>query len=223
MSTSSDPAAPAPASWPLLGLRLIGSGVELRLPSTEELLVLAEAAGADDWLPTLPFLSVRSDTPVQRGRRTLQQHWAALGAWTPQAWSLDLAVFRNGRPVGLQNVRSHDFAARREVVTGSWVVPGQRGVGTGRAMRAAVLELAFTGLGARGATSTAQPGNVASLRVSQRLGYQTDGTVVHEVDGETVEERRLRISADQWRQHRVAAGVQLVGVAACRPLFGLPD
>ena len=213
---------PAPASWPLLGVRLISSGVELRLPATDELLVLAEAASGDDWTPTLPFLSVRSDDAVQRARRTLQQHWAALGAWRPQAWSLDLAAFRDGRPVGLQNVRAHDFAARREVVTGSWVVPGHRGAGIGRAMRAAVLELAFTGLGARRATSTAQPGNTASLRVSERLGYRPDGTVVHEIGGAVVEEQRLRISAEQWREHRAAA-VQLVGVAACRPLFGLAD
>lgn len=221
MTTVPDP--PAPASWPLLGLRLTGSGVELRLPTTDELLVLAEAAGADDWSPTLPFLSVRSDDPVQRARRTLQQHWAALGAWRPQAWSLDLAAFRDGRPVGLQNVRSRDFAARREVVTGSWVVPGLRGMGAGRAMRSAVLELAFTGLGARAATSTARPGNTASLRVSERLGYRPDGTVVHEVDGEAVEELRLRITAGQWREHRDAAAVRLVGVPACLPLFGLPD
>ena len=44
-----------------------------------------------------------------------------------------------------------------------------------------------------------------------------------EVDGEAVEEQRLRITAGQWREHRGAAAVQLVGVAACRPLFGLPD
>jgi RimJ/RimL family protein N-acetyltransferase len=216
-----DPAPPA--SWPLAGLRVTTPGLELRLPSTEELLVLAEAAGADGHHPAVPFLGVRSDTPAERARRMLQLHWTALGAWTPRRWSLELAAFRDGRVVGVQNVRSQDFAVRREVTTGSWVLPEHRGGGIGTAMREAVLHLAFAGLGAHWATSSAQPGNEASLRVSARLGYEFDGIGFHALEGQLVEERRLRLSAQRWQEHRGTDTVELVGLPACRPLFGLPD
>jgi RimJ/RimL family protein N-acetyltransferase len=50
----------------------------------------------------------------------------------------------------------------------------RRGVGTG--MRAAVLQLAFAGLGAEYAISSAFIDNAASLAVSRKLGYADDGT-----------------------------------------------
>ena len=43
-------------------------------------------------------------------------------------------------------------------------------------MRRAALQLAFAGLGARAARSEAFADNVASLRVSEKLGYVADGT-----------------------------------------------
>jgi len=45
--------------------------------------------------------------------------------------------------------------------------------------RAAVLQLAFQGLGAQQAVSAAFEGNPASLRVSRKLGYRDDGIEWH--------------------------------------------
>jgi RimJ/RimL family protein N-acetyltransferase len=58
------------------------------------------------------------------------------------------------------------------VGTFSWLGPGYRGRGLGTEMRAAVLHLAFAGLGAREAASEAFTDNHASNRVSQALGYE---------------------------------------------------
>ena len=59
--------------------------------------------------------------------------------------------------------------------TGSWLGRSFQGRGIGTEMRAAVLELAFRGLGAATAESGALEGNAASARVSEKLGYRHDG------------------------------------------------
>ena len=64
---------------------------------------------------------------------------------------------------------------RQEVATGSWLgLPYQR-QGLGKEMRAAVLVLAFTRLGALSAVTGAFTDNPAAVKVSRALGYRDDG------------------------------------------------
>jgi RimJ/RimL family protein N-acetyltransferase len=87
-------------------------------------------------------------------------------------------------------------------------------------MRAAVLHLAFAGLGAEEAVSGAFEHNLASLAVSRRLGYQPDGVERHAVRGALSVLRRLRLTRDSWEQHRTIP-TTIDGLTACLPRLGL--
>jgi RimJ/RimL family protein N-acetyltransferase len=87
-------------------------------------------------------------------------------------------------------------------------------------MRAAVLELAFTGLGADVALSGALEGNVASARVSEKLGYEPAGEGVQSPRGQPVREQRFRLERALW-EARARPPVAIEGLERCLPLFGL--
>lgn len=208
--------------WPLQGLRLTTPRLELRLPTDVELGQLADLAALGIHDPAvMPFLVPWTDLPpAERGRSVLQWAWRLKATWTPQSWSLPLAVFLNGHTVGMQTVRAAEFAVLREVTTGSWLGLDHQGQGIGTEMRAAALHLAFDGLEARYATSGAREDNAASHRVSTKLGYVDDGVERHVVRDQAVAFRRLRLSREQWLAHR-RTPVTVEGLEPCRSLFGL--
>lgn len=111
----------------------------------------------------------------------------------PGDWSLWLAVVFDGAVIGSQEVSGRDFAIRREVSTGPWLGRDFHGNDFGTEMRAAVLDLAFAGLGARYAVSGAYSDNEASLAVSRKLGYRDDGIEHHAVRGKNATLQRLRL------------------------------
>jgi RimJ/RimL family protein N-acetyltransferase len=121
----------------------------------------------------------------------------------------------------VQGIGGRDFAALREVSTGSWVGRAYQRQGIGTQMRAAVLQLAFGGLGARWAVSTAFEDNPASLGVSRKLGYRDDGVEWHLVRGRPAVARRLRLAHADWQAARTVP-VQIQDLRPCLPLFGLP-
>jgi RimJ/RimL family protein N-acetyltransferase len=88
-------------------------------------------------------------------------------------------------------------------------------------MRAAVLHLAFAGLGAEYATSEAFTDNAASLGVSRKLGYVPDGFYRQVIQGKPATQQRLRLDRAGWQAHRTI-DVEITGLAECRPDFGLP-
>lgn len=208
--------------FPLVGLRLTTPRLELRLPSDEELAALADlAAGGIHPPDVMPFLVPWTDRPpAEVARGVIQHHWLRLGGWTPQDWSLNLTVFHAGAVVGLQNIGARDLAITRQVRTGSWLGQRHQGLGIGTEMRAAVLHLAFAGLGAEEAVSGAFEHNVASQAVSRKLGYQPDGINRHAVRGAVTIEHRLRLTRAAWEQHRTIP-VTIHGLAPCLPLLGI--
>jgi RimJ/RimL family protein N-acetyltransferase len=199
----------ASSRWPLAGLRLQTPGLELRWPSLDDLDALADlaAAGVHD--------------PDVRARGTLQYHWSRWGSWQPSDWTMELVVVRDGVVVGTQGMGGRDFAVLREVHTGSWLGRRYQGQGIGTQMRAAVLHLAFQGLGAQQAVSAAFEDNPASLGVSRKLGYRDDGIEWHVVRGRPVLTRRLRLVRADWEAARTVP-VQIHGLQRCLPQFGLP-
>ncbi|WP_130797469.1 GNAT family N-acetyltransferase [Streptomyces otsuchiensis] len=209
--------------WPLLGLRLNTPRLELRLPTEDELAELADlAAEGVHESDRMPFVVPWTDAPpADRARSVVQHHWRGRGNWVPDDWSLGLAVFQEGRVIGLQDIAAKDFAVLRETATGSWLGLRHHGRGFGTEMRAAVLELAFSGLGAEESTSAAFSDSHASRGVSRKLGYRADGCKRLVVRGEKVTEHRLRLSREDWRAHRRTA-VSVTGLEPCLPLFGLP-
>jgi RimJ/RimL family protein N-acetyltransferase len=208
----------------MAGLRLRTPALELRWPSPDDLDALAELAAAGVHDPEVqPFMVAWTDAPPdERARGTLQYHWSRWASWRPSDWMLELAVVRDGTVVGVQAIGARDFAVLREVSTGSWLGRRHQGQGTGTQMRAAVLHLAFEGLGARYAVSAAFEDNAASLGVSRKLGYRDDGIERHVVRGRPATTRRLRLTRAGWKAAQ-AIPVQIHGLQPCLSLFGLPS
>ena len=208
--------------WPLYGLVLRTPRLELRLPDPERLTRLADLAAAGVHDPAVqPFLAEWTDAPpAERARAVLQWHWGQLSGWQAAGWSLPLVAVADGEVVGTQGISARHFAELREVSTGSWLGRAHHGRGLGTEMRAAVLELAFTGLGADFATSEAFADNHASYGVSRRLGYSDDGISRHVVRGVPVVGRRLRLDRAAWSAAR-GVPVEIEGLEPCRAMFGL--
>lgn len=207
--------------WPVYGLRLRTPRLELRLPGLAELDDLAQlsADGVHDpsWTP---FLVPWTDLPpAERARSVMQYHWRSLADWTPQDWSLNLAVFLDGVVVGTQGLSGRDFAIVGEVSTGSWLGQRYQGQGIGTEMRAAVLHLAFAGLDAESAISGAIVGNAASAAVSAKLGYQPNGLVRVRARDALGYEQRFALDRDGWQQH-CTVPVGISGPGRCRAQFG---
>jgi RimJ/RimL family protein N-acetyltransferase len=208
--------------WPLLGLRLLTPQLELRLPTEPDLDQLASLAAAGVHDPDKqPFAVPWTDaSPTERARSTMQYQWRTRGEWKPERWSLDLVVVRDGSVVGTQAMSATDFAIVREVATGSWLGQAHQGQGIGTEMRAAILHLAFAGLGARCATSGAFTDNRASLAVSRKLGYAEDGVDVLSRRGQAATTRRVRLDRETWAATH-SLPVTIVGLEPCLGMFGL--
>ncbi len=129
-------------------------------------------------------------------------------------------MWADGSPIGVQVIYAKDFSHDRTTGSGSWLAQSFQGNGYGTEMRAAIIELAFTGLGAVAARSGALEGNVASARVSAKLGYVGAGEPWPLVRGEPVRERRFLLPRDRWEQVE-RPPVEIVGLEPCLPPFGL--
>ncbi|MEU7909704.1 GNAT family N-acetyltransferase [Microbispora bryophytorum] len=208
--------------WPLLALRLTTPRLELRLPGLDDLDALADRAAEGVHDPgEMPFGEPWTDAPPhERARSTVQIHFRQWGTWSPDHWSCSFVAVWEGQVAGVQEMRARDFAVTREVATGSWLGQRFQGRGIGTEMRAAVLHLAFAGLGARCATSSAFLDNTKSLAVSRRLGYREDGFAVEKRRGEAAMEQRLRLSRDEWT---TPDGFEIHGLEPCLPLFGASE
>jgi RimJ/RimL family protein N-acetyltransferase len=209
-------------TWPLYDLRLRTPSLELRVPTEDELVALCAVARAGVHDPAfMPFMVPWTDKPSPRFEREfMQHHWGVRAAWTPRRWTLGLAVFHDGVPLGFQDVGAEDFAVMREVHTGSWLGRTFHGRGFGKQMRAAVLHLAFAGLGAVAARSSAFADNPASLAVSRALGYRDNGVSRDIRRGEPAEHLHVRLTRRRWEEHRYCE-VAVEGLDACRDMFGV--
>jgi RimJ/RimL family protein N-acetyltransferase len=87
-------------------------------------------------------------------------------------------------------------------------------------MRAAILHLAFAGLGAKEAASDAFVDNVGSNAISRGLGYDPNGFDWATRRGEPALLNRWRLTRDSWEQRR-RDDIELHGVEACHALLPL--
>lgn len=208
--------------WPVLGLTLRTSRLELRVPGEEEMGALADLAAAGVHRPgERPFLTPWTEgSGADRARHVVQGHWARLGSWSPSGWSLGLGVFADSEPVGMVTLRAAEFAVRREVTTSSWLGLAYQQRGFGTEARTALLTLAFDHLDAVSAVTEVFPDNAGSQGVSRKLGYRPDGISRDVRDGEVVVSDRLRLDRADWdRVEHPPVGV--LGLDACRAQFGV--
>jgi RimJ/RimL family protein N-acetyltransferase len=209
--------------FPLLGLRVRTPRLVLRLPTRRQLSDLADLAveGVHD-PEMMPFgVPWTQQSPADLARGVVVHHWATLGGWSTGNWSLPLTVLCDGVVVGQQSLAGKSFTVTRECSTGSWLGMRHHGRGIGTEMRAAIIHLAFAGLGAQEVVSSAFTDNPASLRVSSKLGYALDGVARYSVQDRLRVSQRLRLTSQAWREARQVA-VSVEGLGACLPMFGLP-
>ena len=207
---------------PLAAIRVRTPRLELRLGTHDEVLALGALAETGIHPPDeMPFGIAWTDDAGRPGfvDRFAAFHEAQLVAWQPSDWTLNLLVWEGATLVGTQGVSGTRFAAERTVATGSWLGQAHQGRGIGTEMRAAVLELAFSGLGAEAATSNWLAGNNSSRRVSEKLGYAVSGeTVQSPRTGEAVQAWDVRLERADWR---CPVPVTVHGLEPCLTLVGL--
>lgn len=203
---------------PLFELRLRTPRLELRLPTRPELEELRELARAGVHPPEeMPFAVAWTDEPYSEAW-VVSFHEQQRAVWRPDAWDLELGVWVDGELAGIQALVGKDFASTRTVETGSWLGSRFQRRGIGTEMRAAVLELAFRGLGAQVARSGAVEGNPASLGVSEKLGYHVVGSGTVSPRGVPVEHTDVELRREDWRP---PVAVEIEGLGTCLPLFGV--
>jgi RimJ/RimL family protein N-acetyltransferase/predicted GNAT family acetyltransferase len=205
---------------PLTQLRLSTPRLELRLATRAELRELAEVARRGihrrQEMPFAVAWTDNADAP-RFVDDFVEFHEDALARWRKGDWTLNLIAFHEGRPIGTQGMGAKGFARKRVVGTGSWLGRRWQRRGLGTEMRAAVLELAFRGLGAETATTGFVEGNRASLAVSRKLGYVDAGTATVAPRGEPLVEHKLKRSRRGWQS---PVPIEITGLDDVRSLFG---
>lgn len=209
------------AYWPLFDLRIRTPRLELRVPNDGDLIELARLAARGVHPESLmPFTTAWTDQPSPELERGLMQwHWRARAEWSPTRWRLAFGVLEGGQMVGCQDMYAKDFGILRTVETGSWLGREHQGRGIGKEMRAAVLHLAFEGLGAVIARSAAFADNAASLSVSSAMGYVIDGEELTARRGAASRQIRLRLERDEWERRR-RDDVVIESLGPCLPILG---
>src|SRR6185312_6461241 len=125
----------------------------------------------------------------------------------------------DGDIVGVQDVQGERFALLKSVATGSWLGRRYQGKGIGTEMRAAILHLAFAGLGAEYASSGAFADNDASIAVSRRLGYDevTRRRVVRRDAATWMID--FRLERTRWEEQR-RDDIVIVNLEPCLEMLG---
>ena len=186
--------------WPLTGLRVVSGDLELVAPDDRMLLALARLAAEGVHPPdSMPFLVPWTrGTPQQVARSVMTYQWGLRQRTTPADWAIELAVVRDGVPMGTQGMYAKDFLVTRTAETGSWLGLRHQHGGVGTRMRLMILHLLFEGLGARHATSSAFVDNPGSTGVSRRIGYRPNG-VLHQAraDG-PVDSQLFVLDREDW-------------------------
>ena len=94
----------------------------------------------------MPFSFPWTVVPVDELPRRMAVHYCQnRAAATPDSWSLELVVRRDGEVVGVQELCTRDFPVTRTAETGSWLGQAHHGQGIGTVMRQVVCAFAFDG------------------------------------------------------------------------------
>ncbi|KZX22435.1 GNAT family N-acetyltransferase [Rathayibacter tanaceti] len=206
--------------WPLFSLELRTPRLKLHPVRDADLGGLAAAALAGiHEIGRSPFPSTWAQAPADLlPAEYARFHWKQRAGITRESWHVAFAVVESGTVIGCQDIVAEAFAATRTLTSGSWLTRSAQGRGLGREMRAAVLLLAFDHLGAEVAESAALAWNTRSIRVSEALGYRTNGTSrIVGSDGAGVEEVRFRVTPETFV--RPEWPLEVSGVDAARTML----
>jgi RimJ/RimL family protein N-acetyltransferase len=129
-------------------------------------------------------------------------------------------VLDEGKAVGVQDLKGTHFPVTRSVLTGSWLVQRHQGRGVGKEMRAAVLHLAFAGLDAVEAHTSAFHDNAASLAVTRGIGYSPNGSQMDDREGSPVRHLQFVLTRTEWEKRR-RRDIRIENLDPCLPFLGL--
>lgn len=208
--------------WPIFGLRVRQGDLELRAVRDDDLPELVDLVLAGIHDPArMPFVVPWTDAPAaELPARYLRHYWQQRSTTSPERWSLDLIVRRDGEVVGIQGVSTENFLVTRTGETGSWLAQRFQGQGLGTRMRQAVCALAFDHLGFEEVTSTAFTDNPASLGVSRKVGYRDNGERrARRRPGERATSRGLVLTPEAFV--RAGEPLEVEGAAAVRRFLGI--
>jgi RimJ/RimL family protein N-acetyltransferase len=207
---------------PMLGLRVTAGPLELRGITDDDLVTLGVLAGRGVHAPErMPFTYPWTDAdPAELPLRFAQYHWRTRADFGPDAWMLNLGVWRQGALVGVQGLDTSKYLVTRTGETGSWLGLEHQGRGIGTAMRQAMCAFVFDHLDAAEITSGAFTDNPASLAVSRKVGYRENGRTRRERrPGELATTVELVLTPGDFV--RGEHPLEVSGVAAFRRSIGL--
>lgn len=209
--------------WPFFGLTISTPRITLSYPTDENIAMLVALADEGIHSPEIsPFASTWSLEPADvRAKSIVQFHWRTRSALSAAKWQLPFVVVVDGAVVGSQDVFADNFHATKVATTGSWLGRPHQGKGIGTEARRAILSLLFDGLDAEVAHTETIQSNHASRRVTEKLGYKSNGETI-EVRGDGGTERvvRYRLDRDQWNEVP-SDDITIEGLGPCLPLIGL--
>lgn len=206
--------------FPPLGVKVTAGPLELRPMLDADLPALCNLAADGVHEPErMPFFFPWTDgTPEEVGRRVAQYHWRKRAEFTRDAWVLNFTVWYDGELRGLQGIETTDFLVTRTGETGSWLGLRHHGKGIGTRMRQAIVALAFDHLGFEQVTSGAFVDNPASLAVSRKVGYRSNGVRRLKRRDAMAENQMLVLGPDDFLR---GEPIEVEGVEAFRRFIGL--
>ena len=186
--------------FPAFGLQIACGPVTLRAMRESDVPRVAELA-AEGIHPegARPFLLPwnLSETQPLESLRFYYRSWAD---FSPEAWTLLVAVERDGVMVGAQDMKAEKYGVLRHAETGSWLGLSHQGRGTGTLMRQAILSFAFDHLGAVEMRSGAWADNPNSHRVSEKCGYVANGYQLLDRQGERVRQDNFVVTPETFNR-----------------------
>ena len=209
--------------FPIFDLRIRTPRLELRPVREEDAFALIELANRGIHDPNeMPFLVPWTKEQAPDRWWHSFQHYA--GQWAllrPESWKLSFAVHWGSTLVGNQVAEAEDFPASRSAETGSWIGREFQGRGFGYEARIAIVSFLMDGLGALVATTGAWHDNVASIRVTEKVGYERNGEWLKARAGVPTLSPRFLMTADRWAVVRPDIDVEVSGLHAALPQLGL--
>lgn len=126
--------------------------------------------------PVEPFLSIVRRSPIAPYISVIRRRWAAR-----RGHALIWAVRYGGQFVGQLSVWSINLGAYRSAQVGYWVDERFAGQGITPTALALAVDYCFQVAGLHRLEASIQPGNTASRRVVEKLGFRREGLRVREV------------------------------------------
>lgn len=209
--------------WPPYALTISCGDLSLSPVRESDLPELAAlAAGGVQTHPGAFIVDWDKGTPEEVARSMATYHWRTRAEATPQNWRVEFTARLAGEAIGVQSAGARAFAQRRTVGTGSWLGRQHQGHGIGTLMRQTIAAAFFDHFGARELVTSYFEGNEASRRVSEKVGYAPNGSLMEVSAGGAHIGREHSMLLTQDRLVRAQQPVTITGAEVFAEFLQLP-